>query len=146
MTYNPVMKTNLIVKGLLLIVSCLVGQAQQPAVKKVAAKPTVSTSGKDLFRQYCAVCHGTDGKGAGPAAAAMKSSPTDLTQLARKNQNHFPEDRVLQILRGEGTVTAHGSQDMPVWGTVLNNGTNNLEMAQTRLHALLQFVADLQAK
>lgn len=140
------MKSNLIVKGLLVVITCALGQAQQTIVKKVAAKPTVSTSGKELFRQYCAVCHGTDGKGGGPAAAALKSSPTDLTQIAKNNSSRFPEDRMMRILRGEETVTAHGSQDMPVWGTILHNGTNNLELAQARVHGLLQYVEDIQAK
>ncbi len=148
MTYNRGMKANFVVRALLLLnigaLACF-GQAP-PNVKKVPAKPTVSIAGKDLFRQYCAVCHGTDGKGAGPAAAAMKTPPTDLTQISRKNGGKFPEDRILRMLRGEETVTAHGSQDMPVWGNIFNNTTSNPEMAQTRLHSLLQYLEDVQAK
>ena len=147
MPYNRSMKANFVVKGLLIlsaVVACF-GQAQQN-VKKVAAKPTVSVAGKDLFHQYCAVCHGTDGRGAGPAAAAMKTSPTDLTQISRKNGGSFPEERMMRLLRGEQTVTAHGSQDMPVWGAVFNNMSPNLEMSQARMHGLLQYLEDMQAK
>jgi len=145
--YNRGMKVNLAVKALLIGIMSLacIGQAQQN-VKKVAAKPTVSVAGKDLFRQYCAVCHGTDGKGGGPAAAAMKAAPTDLTQISRRNDGKFPEERMLRMLQGQETVTAHGSQDMPVWGSVFNNMSNNLEMTQARVHALLQYVEDMQAK
>ena len=147
MIYNRGMKVNLAVKALLIGIMSLacIGQAQQN-VKKVAAKPTVSVAGKDLFRQYCAVCHGTDGKGGGPAAAAMKAAPTDLTQISRRNDGKFPEERMLRMLQGQETVTAHGSQDMPVWGSVFNNMSNNLEMTQARVHALLQYVEDMQAK
>ncbi len=145
--YNLGMTTNLIVKALLLGFSALalVGQAQQN-VKMVPVKPTASVTGKDLFRQYCAVCHGTDGKGAGPAAAAMKSRPTDLTQISRDNHGKFPEDKMMRLLQGQDSVTAHGTEDMPVWGTAFNNMSPNLELTQTRLHALVQYLEDLQAK
>jgi mono/diheme cytochrome c family protein len=39
-----------------------------------------SNSGKKLYEQYCAPCHGTDGKGSGPAAASLPTKPTDFTQ------------------------------------------------------------------
>jgi mono/diheme cytochrome c family protein len=142
------MKVNFGLKALLVLnVVALAGFGQaQPTVKKVAPKPTVSVVGKDLFRQYCAVCHGTDGKGAGPAAVAMKNAPTDLTQISRKNGGSFPEERMMRMLRGEEAVASHGSQDMPVWGNVFNNMSSNLEQAQARVHALLQYVEDMQAK
>ena len=146
MPYNRAMKVYLTLTALLILIVCSVGQAQQQSVKRVAAKPTVSVAGKDLFGQYCAVCHGTDGKGAGPAASAMKTSPTDLTRISRRNNGKFPEERMLRILHGEESVTAHGSQEMPVWGTVMNNMTPNLEMAQARVHGLLQYLEDLQVK
>src|ERR1039458_5063223 len=52
-------------------------QAQQAptTVKKVPVHPTTSVAGKDLYREYCAVCHGTTGKGDGPAASALKVPP-----------------------------------------------------------------------
>ena len=58
--------------------------AQKPVVKETAIQQTSPISGKEMFTEYCAPCHGTDGKGTGPAAAAMKAPPTDLTQLAKK--------------------------------------------------------------
>jgi mono/diheme cytochrome c family protein len=38
-----------------------------------------------MFTPYCAPCHGVDGAGNGPAASAMKTPPTNLTQLAKKH-------------------------------------------------------------
>jgi mono/diheme cytochrome c family protein len=54
-------------------------------IQKVPIQPTSAADGKEMFTTYCAVCHGTSGKGDGPAAAALKKRPADLTQLARKN-------------------------------------------------------------
>jgi mono/diheme cytochrome c family protein len=126
--------------------SCFAAYAQEKSVKKVPAKPTTAIAGKDLFRQYCAVCHGLDAKGAGPAADALKKSPGDLTQLSRKNNGKFPEQRVLAIFKGDAAVSAHGSQDMPVWGPIFNNMSPNLTQGQDRIYALLNYVEEIQAK
>ena len=146
MLYNRGMKLNLIVKALLIGILGLAGSGLAQTVKKVPAKPTVAIAGKDLFKQYCAACHGVDGKGTGPAASALKAAPSDLTQIARRNHGSFPEERVMRMLQGQEAVAAHGSQEMPVWGAVFANTTSQLDMAQTRMHSLLQYLEDMQAK
>jgi len=118
----------------------------QTTVKQAPARPTTSIDGKDLYHEYCAVCHGADGKGAGPAAAAMKKPPSDLTRISRGNNGHFPDERMMRILTGEESVTAHGSKDMPTWGAVFNNMTTSVDMVQMRLHALVSYLEKLQAK
>lgn len=118
----------------------------QTTVKRVPARPTVSISGKDLFREYCAVCHGVDGKGAGPAAEALKKNPPDLTQMARRHDGRFPESDVLKILKGEASITAHGSGEMPVWGSVFHKMSASPDLAQSRIHALLQYLDGMQVK
>jgi mono/diheme cytochrome c family protein len=115
-------------------------------VKEVPVHPTTAISGKVLYGQYCAVCHGVDGKGAGPAADALKQHPTDLTQIGRQNHGTFPEDRFLKILNGEVTTPAHGSKDMPIWGSELRNMSSNLNSAQDRIHALMNYIEGMQAK
>jgi hypothetical protein len=55
---------------------------------------TGSMYGPDLYRAYCATCHGRDGKGDGPVAAALKKPPTDLTVLARQRNGVFPTSQV----------------------------------------------------
>lgn len=119
---------------------------QQKTIKQVPPAPTTAIDGKILFKQYCAVCHGTDGKGNGPAASALKQAPGDLTQYARRNGGKFPEEKFMRILQGEESVAAHGTQDMPVWGAILNKLDNNPNTAQLRLHSLLDYVEQMQAK
>ena len=36
--------------------------ARPKTIEHVPLKQTSSTSGKEMFTSYCAVCHGTDGK------------------------------------------------------------------------------------
>lgn len=136
--------------GPFLILSALLlapasGNAQEKTVKRVPPKPTASIDGKSLFHEYCAACHGPNGKGDGPAVSALKIAPGDLTQISKKNEGKFPEARIMRILTGEEPVTAHGTQEMPVWGKVFND-MSNVSMAQMRIHALLQYVEGLQAK
>ncbi|HEY5504592.1 MAG TPA: cytochrome c, partial [Sedimentisphaerales bacterium] len=42
-------------------------------------------AGRSEYQSSCAVCHGIDGKGNGPAAEELKRRPIDLTVLAKKN-------------------------------------------------------------
>ena len=72
--------------------------------------------GKVLYQKYCESCHGKDGKGDGDVAPTLKSQPTDLTQLAKRNGGHFPFDKTVLIVDGRSPVRAHGTSDMPVWG------------------------------
>jgi mono/diheme cytochrome c family protein len=39
--------------------------------------------GKSLFAEYCAMCHGDEGKGDGPMAEALETKPANLTDRAR---------------------------------------------------------------
>src|SRR3984893_15783693 len=69
------------------VVALAVTQQTQtpPTIKHVPITNASSNSGNEMFNSYCAVCHGKDGKGNGPAASAMKTSPADLTALDRKS-------------------------------------------------------------
>jgi len=115
-------------------------------VKKVNARPTASLNGVDLFKEYCAVCHGNDAKGGGPAADALKKRPADLTQLARKNGGAFPELHVMNYIKGQDFVAAHGSRDMPIWGSIFSQMSSNQDMVQVRTYALLKYIEGLQAQ
>lgn len=121
---------------------------EQPSktIKKVNARPTESMNGVDLFKEYCAVCHGSGAKGDGPAADALKKRPADLTQLARKNSGTFPELHVMNYIKGQDVVASHGSRDMPVWGSIFSQMSPNQDLVQVRTYALLKYIEQMQAK
>jgi mono/diheme cytochrome c family protein len=72
--------------------------------------------GKREFEVSCAVCHGTDAKGSGSYAPLIKSTPPDLTTLAKKNNGVFPINYVYEVIDGRKEIAVHGQRDMPIWG------------------------------
>lgn len=124
-------------------------QQTQPStqIKHVPVKPTSAASGAEMYLNYCAVCHGKDGKGNGPANAALKVSATDLTTLTQKNGGKYPGLHVTSVIRGEGDLPAHGSKDMPVWGPLFWRMSQGHEAeVQQRIANLNQYIESLQAK
>jgi mono/diheme cytochrome c family protein len=116
-------------------------------IQKVPIQPTSAASGKEMFTTYCAVCHGTGGKGDGPAANALKKRPADLTQLARKNNGTFPEVHVMNFITGEDIVAVHGSRDMPIWGDLFRYlSPNSRDVIKLRVANLADYVKSLQAQ
>jgi mono/diheme cytochrome c family protein len=116
-------------------------------VKKVPIQATSAASGQAMFKEYCAVCHGTGGKGDGPAADALKKRPADLTQLARKNNGTFPELHVMNFITGQDVVAAHGSRDMPVWGALFSSlSPNDQGVVKIRVANLSNYVKSIQAQ
>ena len=91
---------------------------EKPKLKKVPIQKSSPADGAQMYKQYCATCHGLTGKGDGPAAAALKSPPSNIALIARHNNGKFPELRVQNIIEGKGSPGAHGSGDMPVWGPI----------------------------
>ena len=56
----------------LAICLAVVGASQQKEIRHVPVKATSPASGPEMYTTYCAVCHGIDGKGRGPAADALR--------------------------------------------------------------------------
>ncbi len=142
------MKICFVAAILLAVVSFAAAQDQKPTVtvKHVPITPTSATSGKDMFNNYCASCHGKDGKGNGPAAPALKASPTDLTKLPKKN-GKFDAAHVAAVIRGQAQTPSHGSEDMPVWGPLFSSISQGHESeVQQRVTNLVGYIETLQAK
>jgi mono/diheme cytochrome c family protein len=101
--------------------------------------------GRELFVNHCASCHGSNGTGNGPLAAAMRRPPPDITDLALENGGVFPADRLRRIVDGRA-VEAHGDREMPVWGDAFKSGADadREKAARERISAILKYVASIQ--
>lgn len=122
-------------------------QASKPEIKHVPAAYTDPSSGKEMYQQYCASCHGMDGRGDGPAAPALKVPTTNLTTLAVKNGGTFPATHVAAVIQGDATTPAHGSKDMPVWGPIFRSmGGHSQAQVQLRIRNLTNYLESIQIK
>jgi mono/diheme cytochrome c family protein len=119
-----------------------VGTAQQAEVAK---------AGRPAYEQYCAVCHGREGKGDGGAASVLTVKPADLTQLSKNNNGTFPFWRVYRVIDGrEEEIRGHGTRDMPIWGQEFRLQAGSSAMAQSqvrgRILELIYYLESIQAK
>lgn len=97
----------------------LVGQAQaevaaadagtppprRPPLADAATQPGPATSASDLYVRWCAACHGTEGRGDGPAARHLYPPPRDFHSesfrlVSTANAVPTREDVVAAIARG----------------------------------------------
>jgi mono/diheme cytochrome c family protein len=133
---------------LALVLSAAVAMQAQEKAKIVKAPPpeTDISSGAEMYHMYCAVCHGLDGKGGGPAAPALKQALPDLTLLSKKNGGKYPNFRVSNAIQGDASITAHGSRDMPMWGDVFRGMKRDEAVVKLRVYNLTQYIQSMQQK
>jgi hypothetical protein len=105
-------------------------------------------AGKQMYLQYCASCHGIEGRGNGAVAKQLKIKVADLTILRKKSKGVYLLDNVMATIDGRRTVKGHGERDMPVWGEIFTREREKEKY--TELTALLkakiiaEYVATLQ--
>jgi mono/diheme cytochrome c family protein len=116
-------------------------------IETLQTLPGASESGATLFRTYCASCHGLDARGVGPAAAAMRTDPPNLTTYAKRNGGVFPGERLRQIIDGRG-IPSHGDRDMPVWGNAFKRTTGGLtdDEVNARIKAITDYIEGIQER
>ncbi len=137
--------------GILILIGLFLGFgdkvfAQDKQVKEESTQRTVPLSGAGMFKEYCAVCHGTDAKGHGPAASALKQAPADLTTLAKRHDGKFPDSYVANVLRNGVKAPAHGDAEMPVWGSLFKSMDSDPAIMYVRVSSLVSYIKSLQVK
>lgn len=126
-------------------------QTKNVTVKKVSISQSHAESGAQMYLDYCAACHGRDAHGNGPAATALRVPATDLTALAKNNKGVYPDAHVSAVLEFGVPVSAHGSTEMPVWGSLfrsLNTGQGATKRAAVnqRISNLNKYLQSMQMK
>jgi len=112
----------------------------------VHAGTNAVAQGRFVYLDYCASCHGLNGAGDGPVAAALSTPPANLRLLSERYGNPLPEDQIARFIDGRADVKAHGPRDMPVWGEQVwrypedKGNKNAIKSEFTKLIAYLQSI------
>jgi mono/diheme cytochrome c family protein len=130
------------------LVICLRGLAQQHAELNPDTTHVIhSMDGQELYKAYCATCHGGDGKGVGPMTEWLKIKAPDLTRLAMREGGRFPLTRVQKIILGEANITGgHGTREMPVWGPIFSEIVKDQDVGRLRVYNVAQYLGKMQVK
>ena len=89
-------------------------------IEEVSAKESPKgdpAKGKEVYTNTCALCHGTEGKGDGVAAAALDPKPRDLSEASYAST--LSDDHLRKVI-SEGGASVGKSPLMPPWGGVLS--------------------------
>ncbi|MBV9886847.1 MAG: c-type cytochrome [Acidobacteria bacterium] len=120
-------------------------EKDQTQIKKAPMPHSKPESGAQMYKDYCAVCHGKDGRGDGPAAEILKSPPPSLRTLAKSNDGKYPDTKVRSVLMFGSANKAHRTSDMPFWGpTFRAEGGSNI--SELRISNLTKYIETLQDK
>jgi hypothetical protein len=84
---NPGIRT--VALAVALLISGMTAAMAQDTIKKSTMPMTSAGSGQEMFNTYCAVCHGTSGKGDGPALSEFKIPPGQSDTSGQKSQRRF---------------------------------------------------------
>jgi len=116
-------------------------QADQPENKQV-------TTGSEVYRTYCATCHGSSGRGDGPLAASMNRKPANLVEIAKRNGGVFPAEMVFKTIDGRTPVRGHGGPDMPVWGEAFQKSreAGDQERVNSVIKSLVDYIDSIQLR
>jgi mono/diheme cytochrome c family protein len=88
-----------------------------------------AAKGGEVYKTYCATCHGDTGKGDGIAAAALDPKPRDLS-----NADYVSglTDAHIKKVVTEGGAAAGMSATMPAWGEIIPEADINNIIAYIR--------------
>jgi len=145
------MLKNLLLAGVAAAIVAGVGYANQSVAKTVIIPVSKAplNNGKQMYVNYCAPCHGVEGKGNGPAAAALKRQPANLAALSRNNGGKFPSTHIASVLEFGAANPSHGTAEMPAWGPMLGSvdtATNDANVRALRISNLSRYLQSLQQK
>jgi mono/diheme cytochrome c family protein len=105
-------------------------------------------SGKGQYQTHCAQCHGMEGKGDGPVAAALKTQPADLTMLAKNNGGVYPEEKVVDSIKANSPIQAHAALAVQMRQSS-ESGTGATftgQQIQKKIKLVADYIKTLQAK
>lgn len=117
---------------LLLLLGASEGEPSDASEAQPAALP-----GRDLYDQHCAVCHGAEGKGDGPAGLPIVPMPRDFSvgrfKFDADGDGRTGTDRDLFLVIRDGAGAVGGNPVMAPWK----------HLGDERIHDLVAYVRSL---
>lgn len=139
----PLLQIRSLALAVLLLPLALASRAEEPM------DPVLAQMGEPYFRSYCATCHGLSGRGDGPTAMALRTPPADLTGIARRRGGVFPSGEIAKKIDGRFELGAHGSREMPVWGSKLASDVPEAGLADSiargKILVIVEYLRSIQA-
>jgi mono/diheme cytochrome c family protein len=138
-----------LVKALRLVALLVVMILMPGLVASAAAQEyKQSTTGGEVYRTYCAVCHGPAARGDGPLSSSMLKKPANLTEIAKRNGGEFPSALVFRTIDGRQPVRGHGGKDMPVWGDAFSKSreAGDAERVKAVIQSLVDYLESIQLR
>jgi mono/diheme cytochrome c family protein len=102
--------------GLLNLLSLQGGEAASNRPLQEVSIPRDIDAGKRIFANYCAACHGREGRGDGPIAGTVRPKPFDFSNQAAMDAKR---DLDLYLAIFGGGKAMGKSPFMPGWGGLL---------------------------
>jgi mono/diheme cytochrome c family protein len=106
--------------------------------------------GKQRYMKYCATCHGPSATGDGVASSLFTKKPPNLTLLAKNNGGKFPTMEVVNVVKGNAPISAHGTREMPVWGEILGRPLDTSmygqDVADAEILTIANYLQSIQVK
>lgn len=90
-------------------------------------------TGRKLYLENCAACHGREGKGDGPGMGALPVKPTDHTDAAAMGAH--TDEHLFHII-AQGGMAVGRSPFMPAWGE---------QLSEEQMNALVAYIRSLSA-
>ena len=122
--------------------------ATAASAKQPAYDPVLAEVGKPLYQRHCASCHGSEGRGDGPARTALIKQPADLTAIAARRGGSFPTGEIARFVDGRFELPAHGSREMPIWGERFGADVSEAglgeSIARGNIASLLEYLKSIQ--
>jgi mono/diheme cytochrome c family protein len=128
--------------GMVVVWWILLGVALATAQRPPTVPSGAMREAPYVFVRHCSACHGTHGRGDGPAAPTLQPPPADLTRIAQRHDGLFPVAEITAAIDGRTIIPAHGSREMPIWGARFGEMGGGSPAGETVVQDVLRLLLD----
>ena len=140
-----VFRSLLSVTVFMLLVAAKVAAGGAHAAERPGESAALS-SGRASYQQFCAACHGLNGKGGGPVASLLLEAPADVTQISRRRNGAFPQAdlEALLLARSRASLPQAMPRHMILFGPIFLSMDSDPAFARAQVAELLTFIESMQ--